>query len=133
MIPTIAWDGDWIVLSKLHRYGKDVSVGDLISYKHPVRQGVTGVKRVVGMPGDFVIRDTPPETFAVDMDENQKRQCMMIQIPEGHCWIVGDNLDASRDSRHFGPLPLALIRGKVIARFWPRPAWFENSLQEVEL
>lgn len=38
------------------------------------------------------------------------------QIPDGHCYIVGDNLTWSRDSRMFGPLPLALIRAKVIGR-----------------
>lgn len=130
MIPTIAWDGDWVVLSKLHRYGKDIEVGDLVSYRHPVRQGITGIKRVVGMPGDFVLRDTPQETYALEKDD--ERENWMIQVPEGHCWLVGDNLDASRDSRHFGPLPLALVRGKVVARFWPNPAWFENGLKDIE-
>lgn len=130
MIPTIAWDGDWILLSKLHRYGRNVSVGDLISYLHPIRQGVVGVKRVVGMPGDFVLRDTPPDTYG---QREEKREHWMVQVPEGHCWVVGDNLDASRDSRHFGPLPLALVRGKVVARVWPRPGVFENGLQELEI
>ena len=54
-------------------------------------------------------------------------------MPQGHCWLIGDNVDASRDSRFYGPLPLALIKGKVIARVlpWGRRGWFENSLKEV--
>ena len=44
---------------------------------------------------------------------------MDVQVPEGHCWLIGDNVDASRDSRFYGPLPLALIKGKVIARVLP--------------
>ena len=57
----------------------------------------------------------------------------ITQVPEGHCWLIGDNVDASRDSRFYGPLPLALIKGKVIARVWPldRRGWFENTLKEV--
>lgn len=121
MLPTIAWDGDWVLISKLHRWGRAIEVGDLISYHHPIRQGYKGIKRVVGMPGDFVARDTPGTG-----------EGWMIQVPEGHCWIAGDNMEASRDSRHFGPLPLALVRGKVVARVWPKPKWMENSLKVPE-
>ena len=53
------------------------------------------------------------------------------QVPEGHCWIVGDNLPASRDSRQFGPLPLALIQGKIIAKVlpWRERCWIGNGLE----
>lgn len=45
----------------------------------------------------------------------------MAQVPPGHVWLIGDNLPASRDSRLYGPVPMALIDGKVIARTgaWP--------------
>ncbi len=50
------------------------------------------------------------------------------KVPEGHCWLVGDNLPASRDSRTFGPVPLALIKGKVIAKMlpWADAGWIKN-------
>ena len=43
-------------------------------------------------------------------------------IPPGHCWLEGDNADASGDSRSYGPVPLtelvavavALVRGSRI-------------------
>jgi inner membrane protease subunit 1 len=55
-------------------------------------------------------------------------------VPEGHCWLLGDNLPASRDSRAYGPVPLALVKGKVVARVWPwrDRKWIENSLQSPE-
>ena len=55
------------------------------------------------------------------------------QIPEGHCWIAGDNAPASRDSRDYGPIPLALVKGKVIARIWPpnQFKWITNGLEPV--
>jgi hypothetical protein len=63
--------------------------------------------------------------------------CPLVQVPKGHCYIVGDNLPWSRDSRDFGPIPLALIRGKVVAKgsitgFNPM-SWFtrvENGLRK---
>lgn len=56
------------------------------------------------------------------------------QIPKGHCWIVGDNLGVSRDSRHFGPLPIALIQGKVIAKVlpWAEREWIQNTLHPID-
>lgn len=57
-----------------------------------------------------------------------------LQVPEGHCWLLGDNLEESRDSRTYGPVPLALIRGKVIARILPltEMKWIENNLRPPE-
>lgn len=114
MQPTLAASGDSVLVSKYYRHGRGVQVGDIISFKHPMRDDVRASKRVVGMPGDFVLRDTP-----------EKGTGMMIQVPKGHCWVVGDNLEHSRDSRVIGPVPLALVSGKVVATFggwspWPR-------------
>jgi nickel-type superoxide dismutase maturation protease len=33
--------------------------------------------------------------------------------------VTGDNPDASTDSRSFGRVPLALVTGKVLYRYWP--------------
>ena len=57
---------------------------------------------------------------------------MEKQVPEGHCWLLGDNLPFSRDSRFYGAVPLALIKGKVIARVWPRSdmGWIRNNVQQ---
>lgn len=58
MLPTINIEGDFIVISKLYSRGRGVGVGDLVSYVHPVDgPGVHVCKRVIGMPGDFVVVD----------------------------------------------------------------------------
>jgi nickel-type superoxide dismutase maturation protease len=41
--------------------------------------------------------------------------------PDGALWIEGDNEHASTDSREFGALPADALRGRVLARIWPRP------------
>ena len=40
--------------------------------------------------------------------------------PEGW-WLEGDNPAASDDSRVFGPVPDALMLGRAVVRWWPRP------------
>jgi hypothetical protein len=42
--------------------------------------------------------------------------CCAVQVPRGHVWLQGDNLILSRDSREYGPVPLALVKGRVIAQ-----------------
>ena len=37
--------------------GRGVKVGDVVDYHHPMVRGAAGVKRVMGMPGDFVVKD----------------------------------------------------------------------------
>ena len=37
----------------------------------------------------------------------------MLQVPRGHVWLEGDNLDNSSDSRTYGPVPYGLIRSRV--------------------
>ncbi|KAI5362514.1 putative peptidase S26A, signal peptidase I, lexA/Signal peptidase-like superfamily [Septoria linicola] len=123
MVPTIESYGEWIWISKYYRRGRGVQIGDLVSFKSPIVAGEQAVKRVVGLPGDFVLMDTPGKSDT------------MIQVPEGHCWVAGDNLLYSRDSRTYGPLPMALIKGKVLAkynfhRYYPSGfTWLDQGLQ----
>ncbi|GAB7363931.1 hypothetical protein MBLNU230_g4493t1 [Neophaeotheca triangularis] len=105
MLPTLNSFGDWLLISKYYRHGREVRIGDVVSFRSPVNVGIDSCKRVVGLPGDFVVRDTPGNGVG-----------WMYQVPDGHCVVVGDNLTFSRDSRMWGPLPMALIKGKAIAK-----------------
>jgi len=39
----------------------------------------------------------------------------------GQLWVEGDNPAGSTDSRQFGAVPAAALRGRVVLRLWPRP------------
>lgn len=54
MLPTLSVNGDAVLLSRYHRRGRGVKVGDLVAYTHPLEPEAGVLKRVVGMPGDFV-------------------------------------------------------------------------------
>ncbi|KAI0433050.1 LexA/Signal peptidase [Xylaria sp. FL1042] len=119
MLPTFLATNEWFVTDKRYRRGRGVAVGDCVVYSIPVEPGEEGLKRVMGMPGDYVLMNTPPlsgVSSGVDRVGRGVGSENMIQVPKGHCYIVGDNLPWSRDSRDFGPIPLALIKGKIIAK-----------------
>ncbi|KAL2886275.1 Mitochondrial inner membrane protease subunit 1 [Ceratocystis lukuohia] len=122
MVPTFTVAGEGLVINRLCRIGRNVQVGDLVAYDIPINKEI-GVKRVIGLPGDYVLVGNPGSSQD------------MLQVPEGHCWLVGDNLKASRDCRDFGPLPLALVTGKVVYRY-KFPFWdlkrIKNGLLSVK-
>ncbi|OKP10732.1 Mitochondrial inner membrane protease subunit 1 [Penicillium subrubescens] len=127
MYPTFNPRGDWLLIARRHANGKGIQVGDVVRFNHPNMLGAHAAKRVLGLPGDFVCRDPPYSTGAGTQPD-------MIQVPEGHVFLVGDNLPWSRDSRNFGPVPLGLINGKIVARVWPpsKMEWVRNTMQPVE-
>ncbi|XVE63270.1 hypothetical protein DITRI_Ditri07aG0006500 [Diplodiscus trichospermus] len=110
MLPTLNITGDVVLVEHLsHRLGK-VSSGDLVLVRSPLDPRKTLTKRIVAMEGDNV-------SFSLDPTRNHSSRSLVV--PKGHVWIQGDNLYASRDSRHFGPVPYGLIQGKVFLRVWP--------------
>jgi inner membrane protease subunit 1 len=126
MYPTMATKGDTFLISKWNRRGRDVKVGDIVTLKHPQFPHERSAKRITGLPGDFVVKEAQAGESGGDVTVEG-----MLQIPEGHFWFVGDNLPFSRDSRQFGPVPLAMITGKIVARVWPlsRVGWMGGALR----
>ncbi|XP_011312468.1 mitochondrial inner membrane protease subunit 2 isoform X3 [Fopius arisanus] len=53
----------------------------------------------------------------------------ILRVPEGHCWVEGDNTNHSVDSNTFGPLSLGLVIAKATHVVWPPSRWQHlNSL-----
>ncbi|XP_075234934.1 mitochondrial inner membrane protease subunit 1 [Lycorma delicatula] len=76
--------------------------GDIVISKSPINPTQFICKRVTGLPGDKIYYGY---SFCI--------------VPMGHVWLEGDNKNNSSDSRSYGPVPQALIRGRVICRVWP--------------
>lgn len=52
-------------------------------------------------------------------DNTTEEGKQLISVPKGHIWLEGDNPLYSIDSRHYGPIPITSVRGRVIARLFP--------------
>ena len=63
MVPTFEVFGDFLVVSKHYRRGRDVKVGDVVQFDHLEKSGAGAVKRVLGLEGDYVLRNSPGARF----------------------------------------------------------------------
>ncbi|KAL6653139.1 hypothetical protein ACP70R_012064 [Stipagrostis hirtigluma subsp. patula] len=96
--------GNRTLVEKLCLYRYDFSRGDVVVFRSPTDHRELMVKRLIALPGDWI-----------QVPEKQE----IRQIPEGHCWVEGDNAAASWDSRSFGPVPLGLMHGRATHIVWP--------------
>ncbi|KAL7129378.1 hypothetical protein ABFS83_13G062400 [Erythranthe nasuta] len=110
MLPTLNFTGDVLLVEKMSTLLGKVAPGDVVLVRSPENPRKTITKRVIGMEGDTV-------TFLVDPTRSDRSHSLVV--PKGHVWIQGDNLYASHDSRHVGPIPYGLLLGKVFYRVWP--------------
>jgi len=47
--------------------------------------------------------------------------------PADGWWLRSDNVGAGTDSASFGMIPDEDVLGRVMLRYWPRPAWLRRS------
>ena len=85
------------------------------------------VKRVVGLPGEtvrmfdgkvFVNEEVLDEPYLSQKDHSNVSE---VTLGEGEYYVLGDNRTHSNDSRSWGAVPEANIRGKVWMVYWPAP------------
>ncbi|MGV1037859.1 MAG: nickel-type superoxide dismutase maturation protease [Candidatus Nanopelagicales bacterium] len=80
-------------------------------------------------PGDWLVvaHKMPIRVGRIVVAQRPDRPDLLVikraqhQADDGAWWLEGDNPHASDDSRTFGVVPNTLIRGVVVARYWPTP------------
>jgi signal peptidase I len=96
----------------------------------PQESGTNFIKRIVAGPGDRLsIKNGHPVVNGVMAREDFINPChgsaspcnmsKTITIPPNDYFMMGDNRDASDDSRFWGPVPRAWIIGKAFFTYWP--------------
>jgi signal peptidase I len=113
--------------------------GDIVVFTFPNNRNQLHIKRLIGLPGDqiklssqgVIVNGKPlfasPSDGALVAEQSADRSWMVtpamkpektvkaetLTVPNGHAYLLGDNRGASKDSRAYGAVPLADIRGKA--------------------
>lgn len=125
MYPTLSYSGDFILQSRLLHSLVPLTPGSLVTYISPSDPTKQVLKRVIALEGEEVVIDPLGERArdAVELPEGivsplwgAAEGRKKVRIPRGHAWLAGDNGSNSFDSRDYGPVPLGLVKGRVVAR-----------------
>jgi signal peptidase I len=123
MLPTLQ-AGEFILVSKLaYRFG-DVHRGDIIVFHFPQNPHEDYIKRVIGVPGDFVdIHDSQVwinnQQLAEAYIASEPQYSGKWTVPQESLFVLGDNRNQSSDSHSWGFVPYANIVGKAEVIYWP--------------
>ena len=103
-------------------------VGEIVVLQSTLEQSRPLLKRVGGVAHDHLLvlrdgvlrtqpKDTTPGPFAPSSPPGALEE---LSVPAGHLFVLSDALSGGRDSRHFGPVPVAELLGQPWYRYAPR-------------
>ena len=126
MIPTLL-PRDRVLVAKFWYSFAEPKRGQIIVFKYPVDPKRDFVKRLIALPGETV--EIIEGTVHIDgepliepyVKNRDGLDCGAIEVPEGQYFMLGDNRPNSQDSRFWGFVPEANIKGPAFIRYWPIP------------
>ena len=115
---------------------KAVQRGDILVFKYPQEPERDFIKRVIGLPGETLevrrkqlyidgvrlnepyLQDRMPVLEPGFIALDRRDNFGPVAVPADHYFMMGDNRDNSEDSRFWGPLPHAYVKGKAMIIYW---------------
>jgi signal peptidase I len=112
---------------------RDIRRGDVVVFKYPEDPERDFIKRVIGLPGDrlelrrkkvlingkpidepYVHYLEPPNPDGPSRPDDVREEYGPVTVPAGQYFMMGDNRDNSQDSRFWGFMPQAYVKGKAL-------------------
>lgn len=139
--------GDQLIVDKFG--SRPIVRGQILVFKAPAEPETDLIKRVIGLPGETVeVRDRTVYIDGKALDEpyarflfessiveqasvaggDPRRRYGPVTIPAGQYFMMGDNRDGSSDSRYWGTVPEANLKGRA---FFIWMSWNADALQPV--
>ena len=119
------YDGDRVIASRfLGKLGLYKS-GDIIIFSERINDETRNmVKRVIAVEDDKVVISggrvyVNDEPVADEYIKGYTKGNISITVPEDCVFVMGDNREASFDSRQYGAVNKNNVRAKVVARVYP--------------
>jgi signal peptidase I len=125
------FDGEYLVIDEISYRLREPKRGEAIIFRYPLDPSQYFIKRVIGLPGDRVeIHAGKVEIFTENGSDEELKESYLssgtqtlgevsVKLAEGEYFVMGDNREASSDSRMWGILPDKYLIGKVWIRAWP--------------
>ena len=129
MVPTFE-NGNYLIVDKISYRLSNPERNDVIVFRYPNDHKKFFIKRIIGLPNETVDIDgskisihKPGRKDGFLLDEpyvkNTSNNTMHFELKSDEYFVMGDNRNASSDSRYWGPLKRDLITGRALLRLLP--------------
>lgn len=126
MMPRLA-NQERIFINKFIYRFEPIRRGDIVVFRCPVDHSKSYIKRVVGLPGEWVsIEDGRVQVNGQPLAEPYLSSAYLdhqsfpsARVEAGHYYVLGDHREFSNDSRVWGSVERRLIYGKAVFVYWP--------------
>ncbi len=124
------YDSEYLIIDELSFRFRNPERGEIVVFRPPQRDDQYYIKRVIGLPGETVevrngvitvYNEEYPNGFALkesyirEITEGRDRRTLAAD----EYYLLGDNRDASLDSRYFGAVNIDEFIGRVWVRGLP--------------
>ena len=123
---------EYLVIDEVTYRNSEPQRGDVVIFRYPLDPSIYFIKRIVGIPGETVKIENGVVSVADQVHPAYKilnepyarigknmRTVLPTTLSSGEYFVLGDNRDASADSRVWGPLEKRFIIGRAILRLYP--------------
>lgn len=133
MVPNFQ-NGEYILTDKISYRIHAPNRGDVVVFHSPQDEKVDFIKRIIGIPGDIIqVKGGYAYLNGVKLEETYinnpgevtpgkySTENLVIDVPPGQYFVMGDNRLHSSDSREWGLVTSNEIVGRAFFRYWPIP------------
>lgn len=116
------------VMADMDYKNAEIKRNDIIIFSDPESTQKLMVKRAIAFEGEkiFILngkifidgKEYNEDNPDIIYENNSSDDINEMTIPKGHIFVLGDNRPNSLDSRHFGSIPEASIKGKPLYIFF---------------
>lgn len=128
MVPTFE-NSEYLIVDQLSYRLEDPKRGDVVIFKYPNDTSKYFIKRIIGLPGETVmikgaevsVKDKDGKITVLDEPyvKNLSSNKMETDLGDDEYFVMGDNREASSDSRVWGNLERHFIVGRALIRLLP--------------
>ena len=131
MYPTF-FNGDYLIVDEITYRFEAPKRGDVVVFVPPPAPSDHYIKRVIGLPGEtvkvdgnsvtIINKDNPNGMLLTEKYVSSERAGVTTTVlGPNQYFVMGDNREASSDSRVWGALDRSKITGRVLVRLFPVP------------
>jgi len=126
------YENEYLIIDEISYRFSVPDRGEILVLRNPSKRNEFFLKRAVGLPGERILIEDGSVTI---FNENNSAGTELkesylppreftpgqvdVTLAEEEYYVMGDNRDASYDSRMFGPIEEDQIIGRVLLRGWP--------------